>query len=63
MNSIFLEEQSAENKILNYDLQRIRQCAVHYSAVDGKLYPFCTYNSGHTFRNCVERQYVEDKKS
>ncbi|HMK59982.1 MAG TPA: radical SAM protein [Dissulfurispiraceae bacterium] len=47
----------------NYDLQRIRRCAVHYTATDGKLYPFCTYNSGHTFRNRVEKQYVESKKS
>jgi len=42
----------------NYDLQRIRRCAVHYSAPDGKLYPFCTYNSGHTFRTRVEREYA-----
>ena len=47
----------------NYDLQRIKRCAVHYSAVDGKLYPFCTYNSGYTFRNRVEKQYVESKKT
>ncbi|MGO9614614.1 MAG: tetraether lipid synthase Tes [Dissulfurispiraceae bacterium] len=46
----------------NYDLQRIRRCAVHYTASDGKLYPFCTYNSGHTFRNRVEKQYVENKR-
>jgi len=47
----------------NYDLQRIRRCGVHYSAVDGKLYPFCSYNSGHTFRNRVEKQYVDKKRS
>lgn len=46
----------------NYDLQRIRRCGVHYSAVDGKLYPFCTYNSGYTFRNRVEKQYVDKKR-
>lgn len=46
----------------NYDLQRIRRCAVHYSAPDGKLYPFCTYNAGYTFRNRVEKQYAERKK-
>jgi hypothetical protein len=45
----------------NYDLQRIKRCAVHYSAADGRLYPFCTYNSGYTFRNVVEKQYVEGK--
>ncbi len=46
----------------NYDLQRIRRCAVHYSAVDGRLYPFCTYNSGYTFRDRVESEYVANKK-
>ena len=46
----------------NYDLQRIRRCAVHYSATDGRLYPFCTYNSGYTFRNRVEKQYVDSKR-
>jgi 7,8-dihydro-6-hydroxymethylpterin dimethyltransferase len=45
----------------NYDLQRIRRCAVHYSAVDGRIYPFCTYNSGHAFRNQVEKRYVASK--
>jgi len=45
----------------NYDLQRIKRCAVHYSAVDRKLYPFCTYNLSYTFRNRVEKQYVEHK--
>jgi len=29
---------------------------------DGKLYPFFTYNSGHTFRNRVEKQYVENSQ-
>ncbi len=38
----------------NYDLERVSRCGVHYSAPDGKIYPFCTYNSGPTFRNRVE---------
>ena len=40
----------------NYDLERVSRCGVHYSAPDGKTYPFCTYNSGPTFRNRVERR-------
>jgi uncharacterized radical SAM superfamily Fe-S cluster-containing enzyme len=39
----------------NYDLERVRRCGVHYAAPDGKLYPFCTYNSGPTHRHRVER--------
>lgn len=46
----------------NYDLQRLKRCAVHYSAPDGRLYPFCSYNSGQTFRNRVEKEYAENKK-
>ncbi len=45
----------------NYDLQRIRRCAVHYSAVDGRMYPFCTYNAGYTFRDKVEAEYVKKR--
>ena len=42
----------------NYDLERVRRCAVHYTASNGLIYPFCTYNSGHTFRNKVEKAYL-----
>lgn len=43
----------------NYDLERVSRCGVHYSAPDGKIYPFCTYNSGPTFRNRVERAVAQ----
>ncbi|MBI5561674.1 MAG: radical SAM protein [Deltaproteobacteria bacterium] len=43
----------------NYNVERVRRCAVHYSAPNGLLYPFCTYNAGHTFRNKVEGAYAE----
>ncbi len=39
----------------NYDLERVARCGVHYAAPDGRIYPFCTYNSGPGFRNRVER--------
>jgi uncharacterized radical SAM superfamily Fe-S cluster-containing enzyme len=38
----------------NFDLERVARCGVHYSAPDGKIYPFCSYNSGPTFRKRVE---------
>ncbi len=38
----------------NFDLDRVRRCGVHYAAPDGKLYPFCTYNSGPVYRNRIE---------
>jgi len=45
----------------NYDLQRVRRCGIHYSAIDGNIYPFCTYNSGYTFRNNVEKNAFKNK--
>jgi uncharacterized radical SAM superfamily Fe-S cluster-containing enzyme len=39
----------------NYDLERVCRCGVHYAAPDGRIYPFCTYNSGPTYRLRVER--------
>jgi 7,8-dihydro-6-hydroxymethylpterin dimethyltransferase len=41
----------------NYDLERVKRCVIHYAAPDGKLYPFCTYNSGPTYRDKIEKQF------
>jgi hypothetical protein len=41
----------------NYDLERVKRCVIHYAAPDGKLYPFCTYNSGPTYREKIEKQF------
>lgn len=38
----------------NYDVERVKRCVIHYSARDGKIYPFCTYNSGPFYRDKVE---------
>jgi hypothetical protein len=43
----------------NYDLERVSRCGVHYAAPDGRFYPFCTYNSGPTFRNRVEQGFAK----
>lgn len=43
--------------LYNYNIDRVQRCVVHYSAPDGKLYPFCTYNAGPFFREMVEKQY------
>ena len=39
----------------NFQVERARRCTIHYSAPDGRIYPFCTYNSGRVFRREVER--------
>ncbi len=41
----------------NYDVERVRRCVIHYAAPDGKLYPFCAYNSGFTFREKIEKEF------
>jgi hypothetical protein len=38
----------------NYDTERVRRCVIHQSAPDGKMYPFCSYNSGPYYRARVE---------
>jgi len=40
-----------------YELERTQRCVVHYSAPDGHFYPFCTYNSGPTYRTMIEDRY------
>jgi len=41
----------------NYDLSRIKRCVIHFASPDGKLYSFCSYNSGPVYRTRVERAY------
>jgi uncharacterized radical SAM superfamily Fe-S cluster-containing enzyme len=42
----------------NYQLDRVRRCVVHYAAPDGRLYPFCSYNSGPCHRQRVEDEFA-----
>ncbi len=42
--------------VWNLDLERVQRCAIHYATPDGKIRPFCTYNSIH--RSKVEKQYA-----
>ena len=41
----------------NYDIERVKRCVIHYAAPNGLIYPFCTYNSGPTFRDRIEKKY------
>jgi hypothetical protein len=41
----------------NYDIERVKRCVIHYSAPNGMVYPFCTYNSGPCYRGKVEREF------
>jgi len=42
----------------NYDVERVKRCVIHYAAPNGRIYPFCAYNSGPVFRERVEREFA-----
>ena len=42
----------------NYDLERVCRCCIHYATPDGRLIPFCTYNSGPVYREHVWKEYA-----
>lgn len=54
-NTIFCAGMHFQDKY-NYDTERTRRCVIHQSAPDGKMYPFCTYNSGPYYREKVEEK-------
>jgi uncharacterized radical SAM superfamily Fe-S cluster-containing enzyme len=41
--------------LYNMDLERIKRCGVHYATPDGRIIPFCTYNTIH--RAEVEKKF------
>ena len=44
--------------VYNYQIDRVSRCVVHYAAPDGRIYPFCTYNSGPCHRNRIEENFA-----
>ena len=42
----------------NYDLSRVQRCCIHYATPEGRLIPFCTYNSGPVYREQVWKKYA-----
>ncbi|MCD6383093.1 MAG: radical SAM protein [Thermoplasmata archaeon] len=43
--------------LYNYDLERVRRCVIHYTTPDGRIIPFCSYNTGAEFRTEVEKKF------
>ena len=43
--------------LYNYDIERVMRCSIHYSVPDGRLYPFCAYNCGPSYRHEIEKQF------
>ncbi len=40
----------------NFDLDRVKRCAIHYAIPDGSFIPFCSYNSIH--RERIEKKFT-----
>ncbi|MCD6557653.1 MAG: radical SAM protein [Candidatus Aenigmarchaeota archaeon] len=41
----------------NFDTQRVERCCIHYATPDGRIIPFCAYNSIH--RQNVEKKFAK----
>ena len=40
----------------NFDIRRVENCGIHYATPDGRIIPFCTYNTLH--RETVESKFL-----
>jgi len=45
----------------NFDLDRVKQCVIHYATPDGKIIPFCTMNNIH--RPKIEKKFAKPLES
>lgn len=41
----------------NYDIERVKRCSIHYTTPDGRIIPFCAYNSGPVYRTEIEEKF------
>jgi len=41
----------------NFDVERVKRCVIPYATPLG-MFPFCTYNSGPTYRTLIEKLYA-----
>lgn len=46
----------------NYDIDRVQRCCIHYATPEGRLIPFCTYNSGPVYREQVWKKFAQPLK-
>jgi len=46
----------------NYDLARVQRCCIHYATPEGRIIPFCTYNSGPVYRDEVWKKHSRPLK-
>ena len=43
--------------LYNYDIERVKRCVIHYATPDGRIIPFCAYNTGPEYRKEVEEKF------
>lgn len=41
----------------NYDVERVRRCAIHYATPDMRVIPFCAFNGGPEYRKEIEAKF------
>jgi len=58
LNALFIGTMHFMDRY-NYDLGRVQRCCIHYATPDGRLIPFCTYNSGPVYREQVWKKYAK----
>lgn len=56
-NAIFIGSMHFMDRY-NYDIERVQRCCIHYATPDGKLIPFCTYNSGPVYREQIWKKFA-----
>ena len=44
----------------NFDQDRVKKCVIHYATPDGRIIPFCTFNS--MYREGVEKEFAKPLK-
>lgn len=59
-NTLFIGVMHFQD-LYNIDLERIQRCGIHYATPDGRVIPFCTYNTLH--RETIERRFAKPLKS
>ena len=48
-NALFIGAMHFQD-LYNMDLERLQRCGIHYVIPDGRIIPFCAYNTVHRFR-------------
>jgi uncharacterized radical SAM superfamily Fe-S cluster-containing enzyme len=43
--------------LYNYDIERVKRCVIHNVVPDGRIIPFCAFNTGPEFREEVEKKF------